>query len=410
MEQKFQQFLQEHHIGEKGIVLACSGGVDSMVLAHVLFTYHKGPLYLAHIHHGLRTSADKDAQCVESFAQKHSLPFFLTQENVLLRAREEGENIENMGRKVRYDFLREVQQKTNSAYIMTAHHGDDQIESMLMHLIQGTSPSGMKGLGHSSILRPLLHVNKAMILSYAQQHNISYCEDETNKDTNYFRNEMRSNVLPILYKRNARVFEAFQRFADHEAQREGVMIEALQAIFSMDIAFTGPFSHTLFMKQSLLLRQALVKEICSRYASLRSTQVTIENLTKQLEHMRSGGAIHLGEYCIERDFDLLHVRPCAQKHVDKEQIQPLNAWVDRDQAEGGIHIAAPLPHQPMYFSHNGRVFHKSFKKYCVEKKIPVQRRKEIRVLIYTKTNEIAAIEGYPPLCTGEGNYIFYKGV
>ena len=211
--------------GFKRLLLAVSGGLDSICLAHY-FICNKVVLGIewlgiAHVHHGLREgTADRDATFVEAFAKTHNIPFFLKKLDGEALKNAEG-SLEENARDARYKALQETAE--NCDVIVTAHHAGDQAETMYMRLRRGTTLAGLRGIqetrmknrmmwneecemsnvtSHIShlIYRPFLNVTRAELLAYARENNLEWCEDESNSDVKYARNKVRHEFLPQLEK------------------------------------------------------------------------------------------------------------------------------------------------------------------------------------------------------------------
>ncbi|MBI1861921.1 MAG: tRNA lysidine(34) synthetase TilS [Deltaproteobacteria bacterium] len=178
---------------EGGLVIACSGGVDSMALLHA-FDALGGHAVVAHFHHGLRgDEADGDAALVEKVAKRVGWDF--------VRGERAGSaTSESALRRERRKFLREVRRDSGAKFILTAHHFDDNLETVLMRLVRGT---GLKGLGAmrpklGPWLKPLLDVSRSEIEAYARTHGVIFREDATNREGIYFRNRVRQRLIPIV--------------------------------------------------------------------------------------------------------------------------------------------------------------------------------------------------------------------
>ncbi len=200
-------------------IVAVSGGVDSVVLLDKMAKeYAADQLVVAHFDHGIRPESADDAEFVAGLAKKYGLRFDTKREELGSDASEE------LARDRRYSFLRNLAKKYN-AYIMTAHHGDDVIETIAINLIRGTGWRGLAVLHGPDIMRPLIDQTKIELISYAKQHNLQWREDATNQDTKYLRNDVRqklskldsqSHQLLQLY-RNRQAFLSHQ--VDNESQR-----------------------------------------------------------------------------------------------------------------------------------------------------------------------------------------------
>ena len=190
--------------GFKRLLLAVSGGLDSICLAHYFICNKEALgiewLGIAHVHHGLREgTADRDAAFVEAFAKTHDVPFFLKKLDGEALKNAEG-SLEENARDARYKALQEAAE--NCDVIVTAHHAGDQAETMYMRLRRGTTLAGLKGIQEvrDNIYRPLLNTTRAELLAYARENNLEWCEDESNSDVKYARNKVRHEFLPQLEK------------------------------------------------------------------------------------------------------------------------------------------------------------------------------------------------------------------
>ncbi|WP_163438944.1 tRNA lysidine(34) synthetase TilS [Fibrobacter succinogenes] len=196
------QNIRRH--GFKRLLLAVSGGLDSICLVHY-FICNKERLGIewlgiAHVHHGLRVgTADRDAAFVEAFAKAHDIPFFLKKLDGEALKNAEG-SLEENARDARYNALQEAAENCNA--IVTAHHAGDQAETMYMRLRRGTTLAGLKGIQEvrDNIYRPFLNVTRAELLAYARENNLEWCEDESNSDVKFARNKVRHEFLPQLEK------------------------------------------------------------------------------------------------------------------------------------------------------------------------------------------------------------------
>lgn len=176
-------------------VLAVSGGVDSRVLLDILYTHSQKNtqwgLVVAHLDHGIRHNSGEDRKFVQSLAEQYGLLFVSHQAHL-------GESTsEAEARKARYTFLRQVQEDHRAQAIITAHHRDDVLETAIINIIRGTRRKGVTALSsRPDLLRPLLRIPKTELIDYAQRHNFTWREDDTNQDDRYLRNYTRHHLLP----------------------------------------------------------------------------------------------------------------------------------------------------------------------------------------------------------------------
>ena len=204
----YEQFKQAY--ADKGftgqgrpVLLAVSGGLDSMVLAHLC---QRAAIQVAVGHCNFRLRGDaseRDEAFVRAWCDTHGIPFFVTHFDTKKLAITTGKGIQELARDLRYEWLKEIQTVQGFEAIATAHHADDNAETLLMNLCRGTGIAGLHGIRerNGSIIRPLLFATRAAILQYAQEHNIQYREDASNSTDDYLRNALRHHVLPVLEQR-----------------------------------------------------------------------------------------------------------------------------------------------------------------------------------------------------------------
>jgi tRNA(Ile)-lysidine synthase len=176
-------------------IIAVSGGVDSIVLLHILLQRKPDNVtyIVAHFDHGMRLDSHEDAALVQSIAEKLQVSFELGQGDLGSAASEE------QARDARYKFLRSVKDKYKAEKVITAHHQDDFIETILMNLLRGTSPRGLNPMqGNADILRPLINRSKESLYAYAKENDLNWKEDPSNTDEKYTRNYVRTNITTKL--------------------------------------------------------------------------------------------------------------------------------------------------------------------------------------------------------------------
>ncbi len=214
------------------IIVACSGWVDSMVLLDSVRKYgNQGKVIVAHVHHWLRESASRDEKIVKEYCEKYDLIFEVIRVDVKKESKKTKTTIEECARNIRRDFFHALKEKYNASYILTAHHGDDQAETILYRIIKWTSITGLGGIEHvwEDYLRPFLSFKKSDLKKYAEENNISFWYDETNEDTSIPRNFLRHDIIGKLTSINPEVSAALGRLS-HSARelKEGFDIFFLE--------------------------------------------------------------------------------------------------------------------------------------------------------------------------------------
>ena len=223
---KLVAFERAHDLLPAGsrVLAAVSGGPDSVCLAHFLAQMARRKrlqLELFHVHHGLRGSAaDGDAASVLELGRALGVPSRVARARVRAVAKARGLGLEEAGRKERYRLLAARARRGRFALVATGHHLDDQAETVLLHLLRGTSLEGLGGIAPkralapgAALIRPLLPLTRAEVLLYLKVHGLSWREDRTNKDRTFARNWVRSRVLPLLESRAPGVKERLSAIA-----------------------------------------------------------------------------------------------------------------------------------------------------------------------------------------------------
>ena len=228
---KFRDTLMKEEIIVQGdkILVAFSGGIDSVALLNLLLEVRESfglRLGAAHLNHGYRENADADEAFCRSFCEEKEVPFFSRKMDVEAYAKAEKVSFEMAGRTLRYAFFEEVMKEKGFSKCATAHHLDDQVETVFLNLMRGTGLKGLTGISplRGRYVRPLLSYKKSELLAYLERNQISFRHDHTNDEVEYQRNRLRNEVLPYLEKHfNADVSESISRMT-------GLLVEDLKFI------------------------------------------------------------------------------------------------------------------------------------------------------------------------------------
>ncbi|MCS6794427.1 MAG: tRNA lysidine(34) synthetase TilS [Raineya sp.] len=228
-----QRYIVENNLFTKNhqILVAISGGVDSVVLGHLLceLGYNIGVI---HCHFGLRAEADKEAEFVENLANTWQVPFYFRQFNTAEFAEKAGVSIQMAARQLRYNFFEQIRKQESYNYIATAHHLNDSLETAIFNFTKGTGIAGLRGIlaKNGYIVRPLLFATKQQIREYAQSHHLQWLEDSSNATDDYTRNFIRHQVVPRLEEINPNFLQNFAETAQRLYSVEKVWQEKLQQI------------------------------------------------------------------------------------------------------------------------------------------------------------------------------------
>ena len=199
------------------VVLGCSGGPDSMCLLHLLLKLRdvkKFDIVVAHVNHNVRKASDDELLFLKNFCNRYNVMF-----EAMKIEKYGDDNFHNEARTIRYNFFDSIVTKYGAKYLMTAHHGDDLIETVLMRIVRGSTLSGYAGFSmevlkdNYKIIRPLIYTTKDDILFYNKKYGVSYVIDKSNFKTKYTRNRYRKYVLPFLKKEDKNVNLKFLKYS-----------------------------------------------------------------------------------------------------------------------------------------------------------------------------------------------------
>ena len=226
----------------EGIVVGVSGGPDSMCLLNNLIQINKDEkidlnfkIYVAHINHMIRKEAEEETAYVKKFCNKNNIECFVKKEDVNKTAQNLKIGTEEAGRKIRYEFFKEIMQKTNSSKIAIAHNLNDKIETILMNIIRGSSPSGLKGIEpirDKIYIRPLIETKRDKIEQYCIQEKLNPKIDKTNFENIYTRNKIRNKLIPFIKEEfNPNIIEAINKLSKITEEEQNYLNKIVNNIY-----------------------------------------------------------------------------------------------------------------------------------------------------------------------------------
>lgn len=324
------------------VLLAVSGGMDSMVLADLFF--RSGIAFgMAHCNFQLRgVDADEDEQHVRDWATTRQIPFMSTRFDTLRIAEERKIGVQEAARDLRYSWLETVRRQMGYARIATAHHADDNAETLLINLFRGTGMAGLHGIPERNgmIIRPLLFASRKMIAAYASTQKVAFREDASNRSDKYLRNAVRLNVLPLLEEYfpdvSGRLNDSIRRFR----QAEWLYNEAVQQTLKKLAERRGEDIYVPILK---LKRHPAAETLCYElyktygFSSAQTSQIM------RLVQAESGHFIESDTHRVIRDRDFLVLTSRNSESTDFITIHAVPCSVET--AEGRLKFSVEAPAQ-----------------------------------------------------------------
>ncbi len=259
--------------GQPRIVVGVSGGPDSLCLLDVLVRLGY-PVSVAHLDHGLRPGSAEDARFVGKLSEALGLPFISERVDVRAVAQSRGGSLEEVARELRYEFLSRAAKEQASKLIAVGHTANDQVETVLMHLLRGAGLSGLAGMraraplpyadGELELIRPLLAIWRDQVLAYCQATKLQPRFDESNLDATLYRNRLRMELIPYLRTYNNRLPEIILRMAEVLAGDLEIVEQGVAAAWERCLADQGPgylaFELQQWEAEPLGLRRSLLRQ------------------------------------------------------------------------------------------------------------------------------------------------------
>ncbi|MGY5847775.1 tRNA lysidine(34) synthetase TilS [Salegentibacter sp. HM20] len=248
MEKAFKNLVKTRfsYLLEEPVLLAVSGGGDSVVLVHLCRAAHLN-FALAHCNFNLRgEESDGDEDFVKKLAGELKVKVFVENFNTEKFAAEKGLSTQMAARELRYEWFEQLRQQHHFAYILTAHHANDSLETFFINLLRGTGPEGLAGIKaeNSKIIRPLLEFSRNEIETWAREKNLIWREDSSNASTKYLRNKIRLELVPLLEEMNPEFLSGFLQTQNY--LRENIdLVEDYISLIYPEIVKKNSFGYEL---------------------------------------------------------------------------------------------------------------------------------------------------------------------
>lgn len=297
------------------IVVGVSAGPDSMALLYILKELQKNIGYkiiIAHINHNIREESVEEAQFLEDYCRSNDLLF----EQMTIEQYGD-DNFHNEARNIRYDFYKMLINKYNANYLMTGHHGDDLMETILMRMVRGSSLKGYSGFneiidkGNYKIIRPLIYTTKEEIMEFVKDNSIPYRIDQSNFKDKYTRNRYRKNVLPFLKEEDKNVHTKFLKFSKTLIECDE-FINKIVIMYIDEVYEDGMITISKFRKIDSLIQKRIIEYLLEKLYRDDLIEIDDRHLDLIFEAINSNRAslsYNLpNDYLVIKEYDKLYFK------------------------------------------------------------------------------------------------------
>ncbi len=339
MIRKFKEHIYTNFTFLKGkkLLIAISGGLDSVVLHHLLYKL-KYDISLAHCNFNLRgKESDNDELFVNELSQKSYNQIFINNFDTKKYSKKHKLSTQISARELRYNWFKELVKKHEFDYILTAHHADDNLETFLINLTRGSGLDGFTGIPaiNGNIIRPLLVFSRAEIETYAKENKITWREDASNASTKYIRNKIRHQIIPVLKEINPSVLETFAKTTQNLQESKQIIDNHIKVVSSEVIEVDCKV-----LKFDIDTIKQLSNPKAYLYQLLKGYNFTEWNDVYNLLSAQSGKLVFSKTHRLikDRDFLLLSIineneNHQPKKHLiqenEKEVLKPISIYFER---------------------------------------------------------------------------------
>lgn len=311
----FQNHIQKNFsfLQDKKLLVATSGGMDSMVLVH-LFQKLKLNFALAHCNFQLRESeSDADENFVREYAKSNNINCFIIKFETEKYSQVNKLSTQLAARKLRYDWFNEILEQENFDYVITAHHADDVAETFMINLSRGTGLDGLTGIPsqNGNIIRPMLPFSRKEIENYVLENNLQWREDSSNASDKYLRNKIRHHIIPVFKEINDSFLQSFQNTLEYLNQEQSLVDDAVQMVYEKVVSEE---KEQLKINISALLQYKNYKAYL--YQWLHKYGFSAWNDVYNLVESQSGKQIFSTNYILLKDRGFLIL--CKAQNIDYE--------------------------------------------------------------------------------------------
>lgn len=401
MLKKFKKNIEANFpfLSEKKLLIACSGGLDSVVLTYLMKELNY-EIALAHCNFSLRgKESDGDEMFVIGLAKNLEIPVFAETFDTKKFAKEHKISTQMAARELRYNWFSEILKDFKYDFLLTAHHLDDDLETFFINLSRGTGLNGLTGIPkeNNKIIRPLLKFSREEILKYAEENNLKWREDSSNQKTDYLRNTLRLEVLPQFKKVNDSVLKNFQKTQQNLKASQNLIEDYLALVYNLVVTeATDSYKINIQKIKDLPHTEALLYELLNSFGFTEWDDVS------QLLDAQTGKKVFSKTHQLLKNRDELILTEISKENFSEEfsvpkegVVFPINLKIESAEYIGEteknlIYVASEKLNFPLKLRkwERGDSFHpfgmkgkKKLSKFFKDEKIPLTEKEKIWLLL-----------------------------
>ena len=284
---------------EDSVVIGVSGGPDSMALLYIMNEFKKNmnlKIICAHVNHNVRKESEQERIDLENYCKENNIIF------EYIKIEKWGEdNFHNEARTIRYNFFEELIENYDAKYLMTAHHGDDLIETILMRIVRGSTLKGYSGFSriveknNYTIVRPLITLTKDEIVRFVENNNIKYAIDNSNNEDHYTRNRYRHTILPFLKQEEYNVHKKFLKFSETLLENNKYIEKETSKVIN-EVFINGILDISRFKELEKVIQTKIIYNILEKIYGddlLIISDVHVDLILNLIKSNKSNSVVHL---------------------------------------------------------------------------------------------------------------------
>lgn len=384
---------------EDDLALAVSTGIDSMSLLHMLNTTYKDTyrkLICLHVNHGLREASREEAKFIKQFCEKHHIEIYIKTLD-LSETVSHNKSIQDISRQLRYEWFDEMMKQTGSDVLLTAHHMDDQKETIAYRLFTGRigrAPLGIQQVQKRNeymICRPLLNVSKSFIKQYQQENDFKYYEDDSNKDSKYTRNYLRNQLLPVIEERPEFLTDHLLDLNQWMNDARKLIITAADDFIAKEIKLSDhvEINRDAFNQLNDLIKIQVLDQLMAQYVKRRYSEKSYKEWMHVFNNFSKQSVIPISDdwqfivaydkllLCEDIEFNV------NSKFINRNEQYVFGNWlIETKDIASPLFVRTRMSGDRVQYYNRGNKHHKKVNRIMIDNKIDIHKRNNCPIILY----------------------------